>query len=108
MSQQELKLQENFETSKVLPIRKGLDGPVVEEEDWLTPLAPGTEFVVCPVYSPSTYHLIPVFLDFYRKICSYNSCAFLIEERDDIETPRYVIPKAFCNKYKLVEILHVE
>ena len=99
----EIILLENSDNnqSEVIPIRKNLDVPVIEEEDWLTPLAPGTEFV--STYKNYSNH---TFLDFYRKICNYKHCVFLIEENHGQELARYVVASSFCKQNKLIEVLY--
>ena len=106
MNKKESSSLDNLDPNEVVvPIKRkerlALDGPVPEDKDWLTPLNPGTEFVV----TSAGFGYFKC-LDFYRKVCNYNKCIFLIEEYEGKEIPRYVQPELFCKHYSLVEILH--
>jgi hypothetical protein len=99
VKQAEEKLSEDSDNIIQLK-RKGLDGPVLEGEEWLTPLNPGAEFVV-----RTTYYSRQIYLNFFRKVCNYRHCVLLVEEINGEEIHRYVIPEEFCKTNVLVEVL---
>jgi hypothetical protein len=82
---------------KVVQIRKGLDGPQPEGEDWLTPMKCLTEFAVAYKGYKRT-----VFLEHFIKIVNYTTC---IEVLDSYDRRRFVIAERFCETYELVEII---